>query len=253
MSGAWADGTIFWAFDLRGGTGYGSGAPSYTGYRSPAEVIAQCVWLYHRFPPSYREAEELLPARGVIVSQETVRQRCATFSPAYARGLRRRRARPGDTGDRDKVSVKINGEWQNLWRAVDHDGTVRDIPAHHHGGHAVPPEAADDAVRRAAGAGHRYARQVRGCPPAGHALGGAPPVDVSEQPSRERAPAHPPTQTCHARLPFPEQAQQFLAVFRAIAPHVRPRRHRRTAPEYRAEMTDRCTAWNQVTDLTTAA
>nr|WP_255739399.1 DDE-type integrase/transposase/recombinase [Frankia sp. CiP3] len=85
------------------------------------------MWLYHRFPRSYREAEELLPARGVIVSQETVRQWCATFGPAYARGRRRRRARPGDTGHRNAVSVTINGEWRYLWRAVDHDGTVRDI------------------------------------------------------------------------------------------------------------------------------
>jgi hypothetical protein len=28
----------------------GAEAPSYRGFRYPAEIIAHCVWLYHRFP-----------------------------------------------------------------------------------------------------------------------------------------------------------------------------------------------------------
>ncbi|MGW1008376.1 IS6 family transposase, partial [Streptomyces sp. NPDC002520] len=71
-------------------------SPSYKGYRFPAEVIGHAVWLYHRFPLSYREVEELLFERGITVSHETVRAWCATFGPAYARNLRRRRPRPGD-------------------------------------------------------------------------------------------------------------------------------------------------------------
>jgi len=48
--------------------------PSYAGYRFPAEVISHAVWLYFRFPLSLRMVEELLAARGIIVSYETVRQ-----------------------------------------------------------------------------------------------------------------------------------------------------------------------------------
>jgi putative transposase len=47
-------------------------APSYTGHRYPVEVINQCVWLYFRFPLSFREVEELMLARGVMVSYETI-------------------------------------------------------------------------------------------------------------------------------------------------------------------------------------
>jgi transposase-like protein len=43
-------------------------APSYKGLRYPAEIIAHCVWLYHRFPLGFREVEELMLARGVVVS-----------------------------------------------------------------------------------------------------------------------------------------------------------------------------------------
>ena len=46
----------------------------YTGYRFPAEIIGNTVWLYFRFPLGLRMVEELLAARGIIVSHETVRQ-----------------------------------------------------------------------------------------------------------------------------------------------------------------------------------
>jgi hypothetical protein len=67
------------------------------------EVIAHRVWLYFRFPLSYREVEELMLQRGVIVSCETVRRWCVKFGQAYADGLRRRRPRPGDKWHLDEV------------------------------------------------------------------------------------------------------------------------------------------------------
>jgi hypothetical protein len=38
------------------------------GYRYPVEIISHCVWLYHRFPLSLREVEEMMMARGVARS-----------------------------------------------------------------------------------------------------------------------------------------------------------------------------------------
>ncbi len=73
-----------------------SASPSYKGHRYPVEVISHCVWLYHRFPLSFREVEELMLERGVLVSYETVRRWCAKFGQAYAGVLRRRQPRPGD-------------------------------------------------------------------------------------------------------------------------------------------------------------
>ena len=46
----------------------------YAGYRYPAQTINHAVWLYHRFTLSFRDIEELLAARGVVVSYETIRQ-----------------------------------------------------------------------------------------------------------------------------------------------------------------------------------
>lgn len=42
--------------------------PSYAGYRFPAEVIGDAVWLYVRFPLSLRMVEERLAVRGIGVS-----------------------------------------------------------------------------------------------------------------------------------------------------------------------------------------
>ena len=44
----------------------------YTGYRFPSTIISHAVWLYFRFPLSLRMVEEMLAARGIVVSHETV-------------------------------------------------------------------------------------------------------------------------------------------------------------------------------------
>ena len=71
-------------------------APDDKGYRFPPESISHAVWLYFRFSLSFRDVEELLAQRGIVVSYETVRQWCLTFGQSYANELRHRRSRCGD-------------------------------------------------------------------------------------------------------------------------------------------------------------
>jgi putative transposase len=99
----------------------------YKRHRFPAEIISHCVWLYFRFCLSYRDVEELMAARGVVLTYEAVRYWCRKFGQAYANALRRRRPRPGDKWHLDEVFLTINGERHYLWRAVDQDGHVLDI------------------------------------------------------------------------------------------------------------------------------
>jgi putative transposase len=101
--------------------------PSYAGYRFPAEVIRHAVWLYFRFPLSLRMVDELLAARGITVSHETVRQWARKFGQAFANQIRRRLPRAGDKWHLDEVEVKIAGQKHWLWRAVDQDGFVLDV------------------------------------------------------------------------------------------------------------------------------
>jgi putative transposase len=99
----------------------------YKRHRFPSEIISYGVWLYFRFCLSYRDVEELLLVRGVIVTYETIRKWCRKFGQAYANQLRCCRPRPDDTWHLDEVFLTINGQRHYLWRAVDQDGTGLDI------------------------------------------------------------------------------------------------------------------------------
>ena len=101
--------------------------PSYAGYRFPAEIISHAVWLYFRFPLSLRMVDELLAARGIIVSYETVRQWALKFGQGFANQIRRRLPAAGDKWHLDEVVLTIAGVRHWLWRALDQNGTVLDI------------------------------------------------------------------------------------------------------------------------------
>lgn len=62
----------------------------YRRHRFPGEIIARAVWLYFRFPLSLRMVEDLLAARGVVVSHQTVRLWAEKFGRAFASKIRRR-------------------------------------------------------------------------------------------------------------------------------------------------------------------
>jgi putative transposase len=99
----------------------------YRGHRFPPEIIGYAVWAYHRFCLSFRDVEDLLAERGIIVSYEGIRQWCRKFGPDYARRLKKKQGRLGDTWYLDELFVRINGQRQYLWRAVDQDDDVIDI------------------------------------------------------------------------------------------------------------------------------
>ena len=230
------------------------GEVSYKGHRYPAEIIAHCVWLYHRFPLSFREVEELMVVRGVIVTYETIRQWCAKFGPVYAAGLRRRQPRPGDKWHLDEVFLTITGRRQYLWRAVDRDGNVLDILVQ---------------CRRDAKAAKRFFRKLltkqcrvprvlvtdklRSYAVAHRAVMPSVEHRQSQYLNNRAENSHQPTrhrERAMKRFRTPGAAQRFLAVFSVISPHFRPRL---TADDYRTEMTRGFAVWNEVTGLTAAA
>ena len=91
-----------------------------------ATVVSHAVWLSFRFSLSYRDVEELLAQRGIVVTSETVRQWCLKFGQMYANELRRRPG-CGDTWHLDEVVLTIRGKKHYLWRAVDQEGNVLDM------------------------------------------------------------------------------------------------------------------------------
>ncbi|WP_264816163.1 IS6 family transposase, partial [Asaia krungthepensis] len=99
---------------------------SYKRHRLPRDLIAHAVWLYFRFPLSFRLVEEMLLERGIVVSYETIRRWSLKFGAAFARSLRRKAARPDDTRHLDEVRIVIRDQPHWLRRAVDQDGYVLD-------------------------------------------------------------------------------------------------------------------------------
>ena len=110
--------------------------PRYKRHQFPPEIIQCAVWLYYRFNLSRRDIEDLLARRGIVVTHESIRLWCNKFGPLYAHRLRRRHRGYGDTFFLDEVFVRIQGDQRYLWRAVDQDGEVVDVPVERFSGPA---------------------------------------------------------------------------------------------------------------------
>ncbi|GCF10351.1 IS6 family transposase [Dictyobacter arantiisoli] len=228
-------------------------APDYKGYRFPLEIISHAVWLYFRFSLSFRDVEELLAQRGIVVTYETVRQWCLTFGQSYANELRHRRPRCGDIWHMDEVVLTIRGKKQVLWRAVDQDGNVLGILVQSRrntkaakrffrkllkGLQYVPRVIITDKLRSYGaakreilpGVEHRQHKRLNNR------------VENSHQPTRLR-------EKKMRRFKSAKQVQRFLSAFGPISQHFQPRRHRLGAREYRAILQTRFQTWNEVTGV----
>lgn len=99
--------------------------PKY--HRFPVSIISHAVWRYHRFNDSYRDIQEELAYRNVIVSHEAIRRWCYKFASHFKEVIRKRERKPKDKWHLDEMSIKINGDYFILWRAIDSDGYELDI------------------------------------------------------------------------------------------------------------------------------
>ncbi len=223
----------------------------YHGYRYPPDIISHAVWLYHRFALSFRDVEELLAERGVVVTYETIRQWCQKFGLHYARKLRRKRGRLGDIWHLDELFVNIQGKRHDLWRAVDQDGDVIDILVQRYrnahaarrffrkllkGQGTVPWQVVTDKLRSYSAA-HR---QVM--PSVVHATRqyANNRAEVSHQPTRQR-------ERQMRRFKSPGQAQRFLAVHGEVQNLFRLGRHHLRSENYRWLRDRSFREWREVT------
>ncbi len=229
----------------------------YKGFRYPQEIISHAVWLYFRFSLSYRDVEELLAERGIIVSYETIRQWSRKFGQVYANQLRRRRARPGDKWFLDEVFLKINAKTHYLWRAVDQYGNVLDVLV--------------QSRRNKAAAKKFFRKLLKGCQYVPRVLitdklGSYEATKKEVMPGvehRRHRRLFNRAENSHQRTRQRERtmqhfksaghAQRFLSAHGPIRDHFCPRRHRLKAVACREERARRFRVWNQVTGAQLAA
>jgi putative transposase len=91
----------------------------FKGHRFQSEIISYAVWAYFRFPISFRDVEDFLYKRSVIVSYETVRSWVRKFGHRYAKIIRRDRPAPSDKWHLDEVVITIRSKKYWLWRTID--------------------------------------------------------------------------------------------------------------------------------------
>ena len=231
--------------------------PDYRGYRFPPEIISYCVWLYFRFSVSYRDIEELMAERGVTVTHETIRAWCERFGRDYAKRIRTRRGRLGDTWHLDEVFLKIGGRFQYLWRAVDQDGSVLDILVQSRRNKRAAARFFKKLLRRM-----KYAPRVvvtdklaSYSAPCAELLPNT--VHRRDKALNNRAESsHQSTRQRESRMrgfKSARHAQRFLSIFGMIADLFSVGRHLLSARSYRAALSRRLVEWRELTGMTMAA
>ncbi len=230
---------------------------THPGYRFPAEIISHAVWLYHVFSLSLRDVELILAERGVRVTHESVRRWCLRFGAGFARKLRRRRPKPGDTWHLDEVFLRINGVLHYLWRAVDQDGVVLDILVQ---GRRNATAAKRFFKRLLAGLRYKPKRIVtdglRSYGVARRAILSEVRHRTSRYLNNRAENSHRPTRRRERqmqRFKSPGQAQRFLSCHAMIYGHFRPRRHLMTAARYRRARAEAFRVWREETCVLMAA
>ena len=233
-------------------------ASLYRGHRLPAEVIARAVRLDLRFALGFRDVEELLAERVIVVSYEAVRRWVTKFGPAYAAELRKREAHRGSTWHMGEMAVRIRGRLHWLWRAVSEHGQTIDVLLQEHRDTAaaarffrrllgrtrtVPERITADKLGSYAAAlmempempavVHAHVRSARRCNNR---------VEQAHQPTRAR-------ERVMRRFKSAVSAQRFLGAFTRACNLVRPRRHLLTATAYRAATRERLATWQDVTEM----
>jgi putative transposase len=226
--------------------------PGHRGHRLPHEIISHAVWLYHRFCLSFRDTEDLLAERDVIISYELIRQWCLKFGPHYAKQLRKRQGRLGDTWHMDELTIiTVQGERRYLWRAVGQDNNVVDILIQKRkdkqaarrffrrmlkGQGQTPRRMITDKLKSYGAARREVMSSVVHCQKrrANNRAG------ASHQHTRQH-------ERQMRRLQSPGHAQRFLAIHGAIHNLFRISRHLLGACHYRAFRSQAFSSWQQVT------
>ena len=99
--------------------------------RFHALVILQCVRWYSKYTISYRQLEEMMAERGVVVDHTTIWRWIQRYAPQLEKEVRWYQGHTGGSWRVDETCILVNGEWKWLFRAVDKQGrTVNFLLTH---------------------------------------------------------------------------------------------------------------------------
>jgi transposase-like protein len=93
----------------------------------PLEVILTCVRWYVAYPLCLRHIEEMMQERGVFVDYAMVHRWAIKMLPVLVAVFRRGKCLVGKSWRMDEIYIKVSGQWEYLYRAVDRDGDTIDV------------------------------------------------------------------------------------------------------------------------------
>ena len=224
-------------------------------------IITHAVWLYLRFPLSYRDVEELLAERGIETSYESIRRWVAKFGPRVAAELCRREAKSGRMWHMDEMAVRIGGKQHWLWRAVNERGATLEVLLQER----RDTDAAERFFRKLLSNTGRAPERITTDKLGSYAAAKQriPELDSVEHLQVRSAlrcnnrveQAHQPTRLRERRMGrfrCPASAQRFLSAFARVSDFFRLKRHLLPATVYRTTLQVRFATWREVTMLTAA-
>ena len=93
----------------------------------PLEVMLVCVRWYAAYPLRFRNIEEMMAERGVVVDHSKLHRWAMKILPVLVAAFRQRKRPVGKCWRMDETYVKVAGQWKYLYRAVDRDGNTVDF------------------------------------------------------------------------------------------------------------------------------
>ena len=94
---------------------------------TPTDVVFLVVLWRLRYKLSLRDVAEMFLERGFVFTHETVGEWEARFAPLIADQLRTKwLGKAGKSWYVDETSIKVQGKWCYLYRAIDRDGNLVD-------------------------------------------------------------------------------------------------------------------------------
>ncbi|NTG38684.1 IS6 family transposase [Agrobacterium rhizogenes] len=99
----------------------------FKGSHSPKDVILYAVFFYVRYAVSYRDLEEIMAERGVVVDHAMLNRWVVKYSPLIAAQAQRRKSATSSSWRMDETYIQVKGKWTYFYRAVDKFGKTLDF------------------------------------------------------------------------------------------------------------------------------